>query len=70
MVSGHGNRFQAAKDRIATADNTNDDTQNSNCAELAQIEDSRNIKDIFKYNRTGVQNNRQIQNRIHDNDNQ
>ena len=67
---GYSNRLQTTKDRIAATDNTDNNTQNSNCAEFAQIEDAGNIKDIFKNNRTGIQDNRQVQNGVHNDNNQ
>ena len=65
---GYGNRLQTAEDGVAAADNTDDDTQNRNCCELADAEDAGNIEDILKYNCTGVKDDRQIEDGVHHND--
>ena len=65
---GYGNRLQTAEDGVAAADNTDDDTQNRNCCELADAEDTGNIEDILKYNCTGVKDDRQIEDGVHHDD--
>ena len=65
---GYGNRLQTAEDGVAAADNADDDTQNRNCCELADAEDTGNIEDILKYNCTGVKDDRQIEDGVHHND--
>ena len=69
-VDGIRNRncLQAAEDGVAAADNADDDTQNRNCCELADAEDTGNIEDILKYNCTGVKDDRQIEDGVHHDD--
>ena len=56
----YGNGFQSAEDGVNRADDTDDDTQNDNGLELGYAQNTGYVEDIFKYQRTGVQDNRNL----------
>ncbi len=67
---GYGNCLQTAENRIAAADNANDQAENSNSDKLAGAEHTGDIKDLFEHNCTGIQDDRQVEDGIHNNDDQ
>ena len=62
------NCFQAAKDSVAAADDADNDAQDGNSHELTGAEDAGNVEDLLKYDCTGVQDDRQVEDGVHNND--
>ena len=62
------NCFQAAENRVAAADDADNDAQDGNSHELAGAEDAGNVEDLLKYDCTGVQDDRQVEDGVHDDD--
>ena len=66
----YSNRLQAAENRINRTYHADSNTKNTDGLELGNAQQTGQVKDIFKYQRTGVQNNRnlyyQIQNNVCD----
>ena len=56
----YGNGFQSAEDGVNRADDTDDDAQNDNGLELGYAQNTGYVEDILKYQRTGVQDNRNL----------
>ena len=63
-----GNRFQAAEDRVAAAYNADDYAETCHSREFAAADHSGDIKDPFEDNRAGIQDDGEVEDRIHDND--
>ena len=64
---GYGNRLQTAENGVAGTDNANDDTQHADGRKPCDAQRSRKIKNSLECNRTGIQNDRQVQNGVHNN---
>ena len=64
---GYSNGLQTAEDCVASTYNTNNYTQNGNGSELIAVEDRQfvKVKDSYKCNGTRVQDNRQVQEGVH-----
>ena len=58
----YGNCFQTAEDRINRADNADGDTKDNNRLELGNAQHAGQTKNIFEYQRAGVQYNRNLNN--------
>ncbi len=62
--------FQSAEDSVNRADDSDKDTQDNDGLELGNAEDTGQIENVFKHQRTGVKDYRdlheQIQNNVSD----
>ena len=56
----HRNSLQAAEDRVDRADDTDDDAEDDDRLELGHAQNTGNIKNVLEYQRTGVQNDRDL----------
>ena len=66
----YGNGFQAAEDGVNRADDGDKDTQDNDGLELGNAKDSGQVENVFKHQRTRVQDYRnlheQVQNNVRD----
>ena len=64
------NSLQTAEDSVNRADDSDKDTQDNDGLELGNAKDTGQVENVFKYQRTGVQNDRnlheQVQNNVRD----
>ena len=69
-VDGIRNRncLQAAKDSVAAADDADDEAQDGNSHELTGAEDAGDVEDLLENDCTGVQDDRQVEDGVHNND--
>ena len=69
-VDGIRNRncLQAAEDGVAAADDADDEAQDGNSHELAGAEDAGDVEDLLENDCTGVQDDRQVEDGVHNND--
>ena len=56
----YGNGFQSAEDGVNRADDTDDDAEDDDRLELGYAQNAGYVEDILKYQRTGVQDNRNL----------
>ena len=56
----YGNGFQSAEDSVNRADDTDDDAEDDDRLELGHAQNTGNIKNVLEYQRTGVQDNRNL----------
>ena len=63
----YGYGFQSAEDSVNRADDTDDDTQNDDCLKLGYAQNAGYVEDILKYQRTGVQDNRNLYHNVQQN---
>ena len=61
----YSNRFEAAEDGVAAADNTDDYAETCHSREFAAADHSGDIKDPFEDNRAGIQDDGEVEDRIH-----
>ncbi len=65
---GYGNRLQTAEDGVAAADDADDEAQDGNSHELAGAEDAGDVEDLLENDCTGVKDDRQVEDGVHNND--